>query len=434
MRTPFFIWLARTSRPATIGAFILLGAACSDMPSTPDVRHAPSPNPRLGDSALAIAIDKGQHALASLKQARQRPRSPAADSLLDRQIELLSKRIDGWRLRASGGGLARDEIEAGALKEGIIIDEETWSRVELTGWGDTPLVTLMTTLSTPALVIGTVTSGSSTVRGKIFPINASFSDYGWYSFRQFHLPEVDCSKAGAYVTTGTWHYANWFYSSLSSSTGWARSTASDSCPAVAPIPHFTLSAQGKVADNDDGIFEVSTTKGNVVGVTLTPSNMQVDAPIKTYRWLKNGVQFAEGASVTLWVSLNNTGVTLEVIDMNGLKGHADGVIALTFNDGTLPPPPPPPRPEEPTGGGTGGGSDPSPPSGPTTQPPVSVASWTCEQVYEKMRVDWGLVTYYYWQDLGRECGWADSANRLSLKPMSLTKIPAVSTSSPIRQP
>jgi len=405
MRTPFSIRLTCSSRPAILCALTLCASACNDTPAGPRaLRRAPSPV--IADSVYAHAIADAERALADLTRSRERSRTPAEDSLTARRIALLSKRIEGWKQRAaSGGGLAREAIVDGTMQEGIIVDEETWTRVELTGWGATPLVTIQTTLDMPALLIRTVTGGSSTVKGHTYPVGATFVDFGYYAYRSFRLPEVDCKVAGALVDLSTFHTAEWFFSPISSSVGWARTVGKDSCPPVAPIPHFNLTAQGKTEENGD-IFELTAPPGTAVEVKLTAANIQFDAPIKQYRWFKNKVFFAEGPSAMVWAGINNIGIALEVTDANGLKGLAEGVIALTYTDSTKPPSPPPPPTED---APPGGGSDDIPRTEPPPQPPPPVDRYKCEEVFEKMRVDDMYGTRYYWEDIGTECGWVTTS-------------------------
>jgi hypothetical protein len=429
MRTPFFIWLARTSPPARAGILALSLAACNDSAVAPRaLRRAPTVQ---SDSAITRAIESGEQALADLQSARMRRHSAAEDSLLVRRSAALESQIAAWRKMASSGrSLLHDEIETGALMEGIIVDSLTWTRVELTGVGGTPLVTIQTTLDLPAPSIKTATSGTSIVKGITYSISATFSDWGMFSYHTFRLPEVDCSRAGAVVQVSTWHQADWYWKRLTDTEGWARSNASDSCPPVAPIPHFTLSAQGNTEDNG-GLFEVTAPKGGTVGVRLQPSNVQFDAPIKTYRWFKNGVAFSDSSAVTLVVSQSNTGILLEVTDGNGLKGTAEGVIALTYTDSSSPPPPPKPTApadDPPAGGERDPDTTPSDPEPPPAEP---VARYTCYEIFEKMRVSSGGSEYYFWQDMGRDCGWVDTYNRL---PASGPRVLAPRSSAGLRAP
>ena len=408
MRTPFFIGLAHASSRFITGVTVLLASACQDVPSGPSM-HPARPPATFGDTVFAQAIVAGQRGLATLQRTRQRTHSTVDDSLLDRRITLLTKRIDGWRQRAASGPSPL-LVDAESAEEGIIVNEETWTAVDLTGWGDTPLIAVQTVLSTPALIIGTTTSGSSVVKGISYPVNASFGGFGVYTFNSFKLPEVDCEKAGATVVVSTWHFANWFYGGVSQSTGWKRSNATGSCPRVAPLVHFKLEAQGKYGE-DNELFEVSAPPGQVVGVKLT-ANVQFDAPIKTYTWYRNGVKFAEGPSITLWANQNNIGIRLEAIDSLGLKGTADGVVALKVIDSTTPTKPGEQEGVDPTASGDPVGDDGGNYQPQDPPPPEPTAKYTCYEIQEKMRVTMGSLEWYYWQDMGRECDWVDTYSRL----------------------
>jgi hypothetical protein len=100
-----------------------------------------------------------------------------------------------------------------------------------------------------------------------------------------------------------------------------------------PIAHFSMSAQGKTA-NDGGTLSLSVPVNGNVTVSFSSTSTQGSAPITNFVWKSNGTQICTNASACNFNfgTPGNT-ITLTVTDGNGLTSTATGQVNLSFQSG-----------------------------------------------------------------------------------------------------
>src|SRR5207302_1992341 len=101
---------------------------------------------------------------------------------------------------------------------------------------------------------------------------------------------------------------------------------------TAPTAHFSMSAQGKSA-NDGGTLSLSVRGNGSVIVSFNSTSTQGSASITSYVWKSNGTQICTNSSTCSFNfgTASNT-ITLTVTDSNGLSSTATGTVALTFTN------------------------------------------------------------------------------------------------------
>ncbi|MCA1633837.1 MAG: hypothetical protein LC802_08990 [Acidobacteria bacterium] len=98
----------------------------------------------------------------------------------------------------------------------------------------------------------------------------------------------------------------------------------------APVAHFSMSAQGKSA-NDFGTLNLSVPVNGNVTVAFRSTSVQGSWPITKYLWKSNGTQICTNSSTCNYNfgTASNT-ITLTVTDSSGKSMSASGLVKLSF--------------------------------------------------------------------------------------------------------
>jgi hypothetical protein len=225
-------------------------------------------------------------------------------------------------------------------RTGIIDRDNTWTRVFPR---KDAIISVQTLVTWPATSITHKTSGTIKTRGREYPVNGEWSDFGWDAYQTIQLTPVDCATAGATITARTSHHAAWKYQGLTRSLDDYTTYGDDNgeCPPVGPAARFRMFGGGDYSGAGNHLT-IPVPSGGSATVTLDASATTSDAPIASYTWYANGAFIGRGASISYTVSEEHIGITLIVRNTNGETSTAEGTVQLQY------------PPEENCDGGGGG--------------------------------------------------------------------------------
>jgi hypothetical protein len=310
---------------------IALAACTTDKVVAPPPLTDP-PYPAL----YAKAIRSAEFLIADL-EARRRDALPGMTSRYDADIRAARRKLAAWkaagRIAADSANprflsAPRDGEEPGAEEAGIIDVENTWTRVYPR---DRAVIYVQTVVTWPATEITHKTGGKFITRGSEFPINATWTDFGWDAFQTIWLDGVKCHLNGAKIDASTWHEAFWGVRWAKISMDGHLSTGNDNgeCPPVPPTARLWMT-HGASSAREDDILTIRVPQGGSAEVSLDGSISAHDAPITNYSWYANGDLIGTGPRISYTAHQNQTGISLVVMDENRLTGTAGGTIALDY--------------------------------------------------------------------------------------------------------